>query len=116
MGEVRGDKGSKTFKMSFQIGNTPNLKNTCVFTIFEARDTTANLHIALERYISQISTLQTKFWRYTCICTGYTYMYNTSKMLEERESDCSCLGIMNFYARFMASLEQVVRSICILYT
>ena len=37
--KVGGDKGGKTFKMSFQIVNTkaPNsTTNTCVFSIFEA--------------------------------------------------------------------------------
>ena len=64
--KVGGDKGGKTFKMSFQIAHTPNpnsVENTCVFTIFEARDTTANLQVALERYKTQIDALQMKSWR-----------------------------------------------------
>ena len=64
--KVGGEKGAKTFKMSFQIAHTPNpnsVENTCVFTVFEAKDTTANLLVALERYKPQISALQTQSWR-----------------------------------------------------
>ena len=76
--KVGGDKGAKTFKMSFQICNTPNpnsIENTCVFTVFEAKDTTANLLVALERYTPQISSLQTKSWRYAhCTYIHVTYV------------------------------------------
>ena len=62
-----GDKGGTTLKASFQLCNVvkPNsVQNTCVFAIFEARDSTTNLHIALDRYKEQISVLQTMEWRY----------------------------------------------------
>ena len=64
--KLGGDKGATTFKMSFQIVHTPNpnsVENTCVFTVFEAKDTTSNLLVALERYKPQISSLQTQSWR-----------------------------------------------------
>ena len=83
--KVGGDKGATTFKMSFQIGNTPNpnsIENTCVFTVFEAKDTRSNLRVALERYVPQISAIQKESWRYTCVlmymhmqmCVPYLYM------------------------------------------
>lgn len=81
--KVGGDKGSKTFKMSFQICHTPNpnsIENTCVFSVFEAKDTMTNLLVALERYMPQMSDLQTKSWRYAvqpCTRTLLQYIYIT---------------------------------------
>ena len=46
-----GDKSGNSFKMNFQIVNTPtpnSVQNTCVFSIFEADDSTTNLHVALD--------------------------------------------------------------------
>ena len=54
-----GDKGGDAFKMHFQIVNTsvPNsIYNTCVFACFEAQNTIANLHIALDRYKEEVVT------------------------------------------------------------
>ena len=64
--KVGGDKGGSSFKMSFQIVNThyPNsIENTCVFTVFEARDNRTNLEVALEKYKPQISQLQSTSWQ-----------------------------------------------------
>ena len=64
--KVGGDKGGPTFKMSFQLVNTPNpnsVENTCVFTVFEAKDSLTNLQVALERYKPQISALQSASWQ-----------------------------------------------------
>ena len=47
--KIGGDKGGKSMKASFQLCNVsrPNaVQNTCVFSVFEARDSPANLHIA----------------------------------------------------------------------
>lgn len=52
--------------MSFQIVNVekPNsVKNSTVFALFEAPDSVANLHIALDRYKSAITELQNSKWR-----------------------------------------------------
>ena len=55
-------------KLSFQVCNVehPNsCKNSCVFAVFEAPDTAANLHIALETFRSEIDDLCGKeLWRY----------------------------------------------------
>ena len=54
MGE---DAGGGTLKMNFQIVNilSPNSpQNTCVFAIFEAKDTTTNLQVALDRFQGDI--------------------------------------------------------------
>ena len=70
MGEDRGDKGGKSVKVSFQICNisSPNsVQNTCVFSVFEARDTPVNLHIALHRYHEQIESLKNTTWRQVTI-------------------------------------------------
>ena len=64
--KVGGDMGSGTFKMCFQLCNTDNpnsSQNTCVFAIFEAPDTYANLWIALDCYKEQIPQLETHTWR-----------------------------------------------------
>ena len=47
--KIGGDKGGKSVKSSFQICNTPNpnsVQNTVVFSVFQAKDTPINLHIA----------------------------------------------------------------------
>ena len=65
--KIGGDKGGGTFKMSFQVANTPNPnspENTIVFSLFEAPDSYSNLSIALQPYIEQISDLSTLEWRY----------------------------------------------------
>ena len=52
--------------MNFQIVNVPHpngIRNTCVFSVFEAVDTVTNLHVALDRYKDQITELQKTQWR-----------------------------------------------------
>ena len=71
--KVGGDKGADTVKVIFQLCNviSPNsVQNTCVFTVFEGRDTTTNLHVALDRYKPQFEHLRATQWRYIS-----TYMY-----------------------------------------
>ena len=68
--KLGGDKGGGTFKMNFQILNVPNPnapQNTCVFTMFEASDTTVNLHVALDRYKDDIEGLHGSKWKYVII-------------------------------------------------
>ena len=68
--KIGGDKGGKSFKTSFQIFNVPrpnSVQNTCVFAVFEANNTPTNLHVALDRFKSQITSLQSTVWRYKCI-------------------------------------------------
>ena len=65
--KIGGDKGADTVKLVFQLCNvtSPNsVQNTCVFAVFEGRDTTTNLHVALDRYKDQIEHLTTTEWRY----------------------------------------------------
>ena len=75
--KVGGDRGADTVKVVFQICNvySPNsVQNTCVFTIFEGRDTATNLHIALDRYKSQFEQLAQTEWRYMhCTIHKYTH-------------------------------------------
>ena len=64
--KIGGDKGGKSVKASFQICNVPNpnsVQNTCVFAVFEARDTPTNLHVALSPFQDQVSSLQGMMWR-----------------------------------------------------
>ena len=64
--KVGGDKGGSSFKTSIQVVNVskPNsVKNSCVFAVFEAPDFSSNLHIALDRYHSQIDHLQDSCWK-----------------------------------------------------
>ncbi|KAL5493971.1 hypothetical protein EMCRGX_G015225 [Ephydatia muelleri] len=79
--KVGGDKGGSSFKMNFQIVNTPtpnSVQNTCVFSVFEAGDSTTNLHMALDRYKPQIESLQGMKWReYSMrifICGDYEFL------------------------------------------
>ena len=63
--KIGGDKGGGSFKMSLQIANIlhPNSpQNTLVFCAFEASDTPTNLHIALDRYRTQVETLKHLEW------------------------------------------------------
>ena len=65
--KLGGDKGGKSFKMSIQIVNTPHpnsISNTSVFSVFEAHDSSTNLHTALDRYTDQVATLKDLSWRY----------------------------------------------------
>lgn len=64
--KIGGDKGGSSFKMSVQLVNVekPNsVKNSTVFSLFEAPDTVANLHIALDRYKNAISHIQGSKWK-----------------------------------------------------
>ena len=64
--KVGGDKGGNSFKMNFQIANLshPNsLKNTVMFSCFEATDSMANIQKALPLIFEQLSGLKTLQWR-----------------------------------------------------
>lgn len=64
--KVAGDKGADAVKLVLQICNVPSpnsVQNTCVFAVFEGRDTTSNLHVALNRYIPQVEALMATKWR-----------------------------------------------------
>ena len=70
--KIGGDKGGSSFKASLQIVNVekPNsVKNSCVFALFEAPDSSTNLHIVLDRYRQEFSDLQTTRWRYKQVTT-----------------------------------------------
>ena len=83
--KVGGDHGDTSFKMSYQIANVqnPNRKeNTVVFSIFEAKDTRANLKSCLLRFKAQVNMLGRTKWRnkklrvfmfgdYEFLCTMY---------------------------------------------
>ena len=64
--KIGGDKGGSSFKMSLQVVNVskPNsVQNSCVFAVFEAADSTFNLHLALDRYRDVIVQLQEDKWK-----------------------------------------------------
>ena len=83
--KIGGDHGDKSFKMSYQIANVRNpnrRENTVVFSIFEAKDSVANLRTCLERFRNQASMLQRlkfddknlklfMFGDYEFLCTMY---------------------------------------------
>ena len=66
--KIGGDKGQGSMKTSFQICNVPypnSCKNSVIFSIFEAGDTTTNLQIALHQFRGQIISLCGKpLWQY----------------------------------------------------
>ena len=64
--KVCGDKDGGAFKMAFQIINTPNpnaVHSTCVFSCFEAKDSTTNFHIALDRFRSDFDKMASLHWK-----------------------------------------------------
>ena len=64
--KIGGDAGGGTFKMNFQIVNiqSPNSPQyTFVFAIFEAKDTTTNLHVALDRFQGDVDALNGTQWK-----------------------------------------------------
>ena len=64
--KVGGDKGGKSFKMSFQVVNTkaPNFpSNTCVFSIFEASDSVTNLKVVGDRFGDEVGHLEEQTWK-----------------------------------------------------
>ena len=68
--KIGGDRGGDTVKIVFQICNVSNpnsIQNTCVFCVFEGKDTATNLHVALDRYQPQFENLKTARWRYASI-------------------------------------------------
>lgn len=63
--KIGGDHGGNSFKMSFQVVNVDNpnsIDNTCVFCLYEGKDTRTNLRLCLERYKAQIDMLQKVIW------------------------------------------------------
>lgn len=64
--KLGGDVGGGSFKMAFQIANLdkPNSKtNTVVFSMFNAKDSWANLKTALLQYKHQVNILKETTWR-----------------------------------------------------
>ena len=75
--KIWGDEGADTVKIVFQICNVPSpnsVQNTCVFAVFEGRDTATNLHVALDRYKPQIEHLSTMEWRYIHVHVHVDYV------------------------------------------
>ena len=76
--KLGGDKGGSSVKMSFQIINSekPNsVRNSCVFSLFEAPDKVFNLHLALDQYRQTISNLQKSQWMYVMSFTSHYNHY-----------------------------------------
>ena len=76
--KIGGDKGGDKVKLFFQICNVPapnSVNNTCVFCIFEGRDTATNLHIALDRYTVQIKHLAEQQWRYIVMDNAHIHKH-----------------------------------------
>ena len=83
--KIGGDHGDTSFKLSYQIANVQNpnsIENTVVFSIFEAKDTRANLKSCLARFKAQVTMLGKTKWRnkrlrvfmfgdYEFLCTMY---------------------------------------------
>ncbi|XP_072030449.1 uncharacterized protein [Amphiura filiformis] len=64
--KIGGDKGGGTTKFYYQIVNVSknNSKfNTTAFCVYAADETVANMHTALDQYVTQISNLQHSEWR-----------------------------------------------------
>ena len=56
------DKGGGSFKVAFQVANLPcpnSTQHTVIFCVFEAPDTSPNVHTALAIYKEEVATLCT---------------------------------------------------------
>ena len=63
--KIGGDHGGGSFKMSYQVANVnqpTKLDNTVIFSIFEAKDSRADLHIRLERFKLHVNKLMSLSW------------------------------------------------------
>ncbi|XP_022111491.1 uncharacterized protein LOC110990703 [Acanthaster planci] len=87
---IGGDKGGKSFKMSFQIVNTyhPNsLQNTVVFACFEGDDSIINLQTTLPPVLEQVSQLIGQKWRDK---TLHLFIFGDYELLTKMYGICSC--------------------------
>ena len=78
--KIGGDKGGCSFKMNFQIVNTPkpnSPKHTCIFAAVEAPDSIINLHVTLNRYKDQMEVLNGAQWRYERTVNTHTHTLMT---------------------------------------
>ena len=65
--KLGGDKGRGSFKMNMQVVNVtrPNsIHNTCLLAVFEANDSPANLHTALDQYREHVEEMEGMMYRY----------------------------------------------------
>ena len=65
--KLGGDKGHGSFKLNMQVVNVahPNsIHNTRLLAVFEAGDSPANLHAALDQYQEQIQEMEGMPYRY----------------------------------------------------
>ena len=94
-------------KLSFQLCNVehPNsCKNSCVFAVFEAPDTTANLNIALETFRSQINDLCGKeLWRYNSQSMHISHLIIHNITTGGRRQGCFFVETMHFSPLCMVS-------------
>ena len=84
--KIGGDHGGGSFKMSYQIGNVnhPNkLVNTVIFSVFNNKDSRANLGIGLGRFKTHVSKLASMKW-----CNKLLRMY----MFGDYEFYVTCTG------------------------
>ena len=64
--KIGGDFGGTSFKMCYQIVNTPSpnsTRNTVVFACFEAHDSSANIQRVLPPIMEQVAQLGRMTWR-----------------------------------------------------
>jgi hypothetical protein len=64
--KLGGDKGGGSVKIGFELANVANpnsIKNTVVFSMFEAPDSIHNLEMALKQYQDDVNSLQHETWR-----------------------------------------------------
>ena len=54
--KIGGDKGADTVKVLCNVISPNSVHNACVF---EGKDTSTNLHVALDRYKTQVERLRT---------------------------------------------------------
>ena len=115
--KIGGDKGGGSMKTSFQICNVPHpnsCKNSCVFSIYEAADTTTNLNIALEPFKAQISSLSGKtVWRLVYSHFTHEVAYNihvSTHTPGTRKLECSCAVTMHTFASCMDCLVHQVNT------
>ena len=68
--KVGGDKDRGSFKLNMQVVNVskPNsTRNSTLLAVFQAGDSTTNLHTALDQYREQITEIQGMKWRFVTL-------------------------------------------------
>ena len=91
-------------------GDKGSIHSTCVFACFEAQDTIANFHIALDRYKDEVTNLGilngSEYAKYKKSVHSNIALFIIATGTEVTISESFYLGITSFYVHYMAIHDQ----------